>query len=110
MLFKISSVNLWKIALTTATSPGLMKSSLHLLPLCIDFLIQHRVPGGEHLHGTIVFVKLRGCQFHLEAEDFEGLVDLRHTSLCEKPLHFHRKNVIINMLISLQVISPLSDS
>ena len=50
---------------------------LDLLLLRIDLLVQNLRPGGDGLHGGVVFAKLGGDQLHLRAEDLEGLIDVR---------------------------------
>ena len=50
---------------------------LDLLLLRVDLLVQNLRPGGDSLHGGVVFVELGGHQLHLRAEDLEGLVDVR---------------------------------
>ena len=50
---------------------------LDLLLLRVDLLVQNLRPGSDGLHGGVVFAELRGHQFHLRAEDLEGLVDVR---------------------------------
>ena len=50
---------------------------LDLLLLRIDLLVQNLRPGGDGLHGGVVFTELGGHQLHLRAEDLEGLVDVR---------------------------------
>ena len=50
---------------------------LDLLLLRVDLLVQNLRPGGDSLHGGIVFAELGGHQLHLRAEDLEGLVDVR---------------------------------
>ena len=50
---------------------------LDLLLLRIDLLVQNLRLGGDGLHGGVVFTELGGHQFHLRAEDLEGLVDVR---------------------------------
>ena len=47
------------------------------LLLRIDLLVQNLRPGGDGLHGGVVFAELGGHQLHLRAEDLEGLVDVR---------------------------------
>ena len=47
------------------------------LLLRIDLLVQNLRPGGDGLHGGVVFTELGGHQLHLRAEDLEGLVDVR---------------------------------
>ena len=48
------------------------------LLLRIDLLVQNLRPGGDGLHGGIVFTELGGHQLHLRAEDLEGLVNVRN--------------------------------
>ena len=50
---------------------------LDLLLLRVDLLVQNLRPGGDGLHGGVVFTELRGHQLHLRTEDLEGLVDVR---------------------------------
>ena len=51
---------------------------LDFLLLRVDLLVQNLRPGGDGLHGGVVFAELGGHQLHLRAEDLEGLVDVRN--------------------------------
>ena len=51
---------------------------LDFLLLRIDLLVQNLRTGGDGLHGGVVFAELGRHQFHLRAENFEGLVDVRN--------------------------------
>ena len=55
-----------------------LPQNLDLLLLRVDLLVQNLRPGGDSLHGGVVFAELRGHQLHLRAEDLEGLIDVRN--------------------------------
>ena len=59
---------------------GILQSlakSFDFCSLLIDLFSQHLIPCGESLHGFVIFIELRGGEFHFGAEHLEGLVDVR---------------------------------
>lgn len=58
-----------------------LAKSFDFCSLLIDLFSQHLIPCGESLHGFVIFIELRGGEFHFGAEHLEGLVDVRQRFL-----------------------------